>query len=184
MSTPVAEVVITGLGLVTGLGGDAPATWRAVREGRCGWRPLTALEGHANEGRYGSEVAGAPSAGCSREVWHLRRVLREALLDACLAADSPYSAARTACILGTTLHGMRRAGEFLRGADAAVLAGFLAAPVMRDALDGLSVGGPRLTTCAACSSGLSSVELASTLLRTHEVDVVIAGGYDAISEYA
>jgi 3-oxoacyl-[acyl-carrier-protein] synthase II len=111
-------------------------------------------------------------------------VLREAIMDACLAADSPYSAARTACVLGTTLHGMRRAGEFLRGASASVLAGFLAAPVMRDALDGLSVGGPRLTTCAACSSGLASVELAITLLRTHEADVVIAGGYDAISEYA
>src|SRR5262249_26171270 len=95
-----------------------------------------------------------------------------------------YDARRCACVLGTTLHGMRRAGEYLRGGDRATLAGFPAAAVLRDALDSLAVQGPRLTTCAACSSGLTSVGLALTLLNTDEADLVIAGGYDTISEYA
>ena len=30
------RVVISGIGLVTGLGPDAASTWSAVREGRCG----------------------------------------------------------------------------------------------------------------------------------------------------
>jgi len=41
-----------------------------------------------------------------------------------------------------------------------------------------------LTTCSACSSGLASVAMGATLLRANEVDVVIAGGYDPISEYS
>lgn len=185
MNAPADHVVITGVGLASCLGPDAGATWRAVREGRCGWGPLTALEAAGAGSCHGGQAADAPDArGASREVGYLRMVLREALRSADLEPAAVYARERCACILGTTLHGMRRGGEYLRGADTAVLEGFLAAPVMREALGGLEILGPRLTTCAACSSGLSSIGLALTLLDAGEADVVIAGGYDPLSEYA
>jgi 3-oxoacyl-[acyl-carrier-protein] synthase II len=60
---------------------------------------------------------------------------------------------------------------------------FLAAPILRDALRGLPIHGPALTTCSACSSGLGAIALGMTLLRTGQADLVLAGGYDPVSEY-
>jgi 3-oxoacyl-[acyl-carrier-protein] synthase II len=187
MNAPESQVVITGMGLATCLGLGVEPTWRAVLEGRCGWGPLTAVEGAADGACHGGQapaLSGSQAEGVSREVAYLRLAIHEALRAAGAERSLPYAAERCGCILGTTLHGMRAAGAYLRGADPKVLAEFLAAPVMRGALEGVGLRGPLLTTCAACSSGLASVGLALTLLGAGEVDLVIAGGYDAISEYA
>src|SRR5207244_3024487 len=42
--TEVAEVVVTGIGLVTALGPDRARTWEAVKQGRRGFSPLTLFE--------------------------------------------------------------------------------------------------------------------------------------------
>src|SRR5690606_14470539 len=60
---------------------------------------------------------------------------------------------------------------------------FLAGSTMQRAGRGLAISGFSATTCAACASGLSAVAVGLTLLRQGELDVVIAGGYDTISEY-
>ncbi len=200
MSAPGSQVVITGVGMATCLGLGVERTWRAVLEGRCGWGPLTALEGVAPGTCHGGEAPALPTAvqnGTSREVAYLRLAIHEALGGAGIdgvgpprtqelqsLGSLPYAPDRCGCILGTTLHGMRHAGDFLRGAGPSVLAEFLAAPVMLGAVAGLGLRGPLVTTCAACSSGLASVGLALMLLGTGELDLVIAGGYDAVSEYA
>src|SRR4029077_18239439 len=44
--------------------------------------------------------------------------------------------------------------------------------------------GDALTTCSACSSSLGSIALAITLLETGQLDLVVSGGYDTVSEYA
>ena len=36
MSTPTADVVVTGLGATTPLGGDVPSTWEALLAGKSG----------------------------------------------------------------------------------------------------------------------------------------------------
>jgi 3-oxoacyl-[acyl-carrier-protein] synthase II len=79
---------------------------------------------------------------------------------------------------------MRSGGDFLRSGDPQHLRRFLAGSVLDQALEGMPIAGPRLTTCAACSSGLSSIALAATLIRTGQIDVAICGGYDPVSEYA
>src|SRR4029079_19118537 len=53
----------------------------------------------------------------------------------------------------------------------------------RLATAGLGLTGGAATTCSACSSSLGSIALAVTLLETGQADLVVAGGYDAISEY-
>ena len=79
---------------------------------------------------------------------------------------------------------MRAGGAFFRSGNFAHLQHFLAATVLREATAGLPIAGDRVTTCSACSSSLGSVALAATLLESGELDLVIAGGYDAVSEYA
>jgi 3-oxoacyl-[acyl-carrier-protein] synthase II len=174
-------IVITGAGLVSSLGIGVEETWRAVVQGRSGWRPLTALEG--NNPRSGGEAPPLDSdEHPDREVAYLRRAVREALAAAGVDRSVPPPR-RRGCILGTTLHGMRHAGRWLRGEPASVLTAFPATAVLRGALRDAGIGGPLLTTCAACSSGLSSIALAMTLLESGALDLALAGGYDPISEY-
>src|SRR5207247_2511591 len=63
------------------------------------------------------------------------------------------------------------------------LRAFLAGDTLRLATSGLQINGGAVTTCSACSSSLSSIALGVTLLQTGQADLVVAGGYDAISEY-
>src|SRR5207248_3273401 len=61
---------------------------------------------------------------------------------------------------------------------------FLSASTIERAAHDLNFTGPAATTCSACSSSLGAIALAVTLLQSNDLDLVIAGGYDTISEYA
>ena len=50
------RVVITGLGTVNALAADAPGTFRALREGRCGIGPLTFRDADRLSIRIGAEL--------------------------------------------------------------------------------------------------------------------------------
>ena len=58
---PADPVVITGAGMVTCLGLDRHATWAAVRQGRCGMGPLTAMEQPLPAGRDGGQAPDLPA---------------------------------------------------------------------------------------------------------------------------
>jgi len=182
-----ASVVITGAGLVAALGLDRRSVWRAVCEGACGIGPHTALEQTPVPDRGGGEAPPLPeteSADLPREARYLRRAVREAIGEAGLDGGLPHPPHRCGLILGTTLHGMRAAGRFFRSDDPGDLKNFLAPTTADLAAGDLGLAGLAVTTCSACSSGLGSVGLALTMLRSGELDLVIAGGYDPISEYA
>ncbi len=187
MSRANNDIVITGAGLITSLGLDRETTWKAVVRGRCGVGPLTAVESPLDPDKGGGEVKvdDDPSgAGGPREVRLLRRALDEALRHAGIERDLPCQPQRCAVVLGTSLHGMRNGGAYLRSGDANDLRTFLAGATVSLATDGLAAAGLSTTTCSACSSGLASVALGHTRLQSDEADLVIAGGYDPISEYA
>lgn len=190
MTTPVhASVVITGAGLVCAIGRDKNEAWQGIVQGGTGIRPLTALEQATQSGEGGGEIPAdffsqSLEHGLPREVMTLRAAIAEALNEAGFADASALAPRRCGMILGTTLGGMRSAGDFLRTGDHEHLRTFLAGST----LDLAAVGLPELrlatTTCAACASGLYAIALGATLLQCGELDVVIAGGYDPIGEYA
>ncbi len=93
-------------------------------------------------------------------------------------------AAAVRVMLGTTLHGMTAAGKMVRSGSKLPLRDFLAPAVIARATRHLPLEGFAATTCSACSSGLGSILLGATLLRAGELDLVVCGGYDPISEYA
>ena len=182
-------VVVTGAGLTTSLGLSRHAVWQAILAGRDGIAPLRAVESPLDPNKGGGEappIAEADESAQRREVTYLRHVITEALHEAGLESDSPYAAPRCGVILGTTLHGMRSGGRFLRTGDFSHLRGFLAGAVLRGALGSAMARfrGLSVTTCSACSSGLAAISLACSMLQSGELDCVLAGGYDAISEYA
>lgn len=119
----------------------------------------------------------------TRPARYVRFTIQQALGDAGLRSKSPYANDRCGILLGTTLHGMRSAGQFLRRGDYALLKDFLSGAVATAAAGDLGFSGCGLTTCSACSSSLGSIALGVTLLRAGQLDMVVAGGYDTVSEY-
>ncbi|MEX2214767.1 MAG: beta-ketoacyl-[acyl-carrier-protein] synthase family protein [Phycisphaeraceae bacterium] len=184
-----ARIVITGAGLVTSLGLSRADSWRRICAGDSGIVPLTALEQTPMDPRGGGQVPAIPSqkdedSTQSRESRYLRLAIEQALTEAKASDALPYEAHRCGIAIGTTLHGMRAAGRFLREKSPEPLRAFLAPAVLRDSVIAQQLLGLSVTTCSACSSSLASVGLAMTLLRSGELDLVICGGYDPISEYA
>ncbi len=179
-------IVVTGMGLVTALGLSVDETWTAVRAGRCGVGPLTALESPYDASCVGGQAPELTTGSSRRrrEAVYLEVALAEALQHAGLATDCPYPAHRRSIVLGTTLGGMRGAGACLRKNDPGKLRTFLAASALQPLAASWPAEGFTASTSAACASGLASVGLACTLLGSRVVDVVVAGGYDPISEYA
>jgi 3-oxoacyl-[acyl-carrier-protein] synthase II len=186
MNDAVESIVISGAGLVTGLGLSREETWRSILEGRCAMRPLSAIESHLPTGRDGGQAPDLPEdvfPGLPREVRYLKLAMAEAMRHAGVDGSGPYPARRCGCLLGTTLHGMRAAGQFLRSGDLGQLRDFLAGSTLASATQGAGLRGMAATTCSACSSSLGSIALAITLLQSHKLDLIVAGGYDTISEY-
>ncbi|MEE9403294.1 MAG: beta-ketoacyl synthase N-terminal-like domain-containing protein [Algisphaera sp.] len=186
---PHPPIVITGAGLVTPLGVGREATWAAVCTNRVGLGPYTAIEDPAQADRGGGEIPrdARIDPAQPREAAHLRFALNEALEHAGLnptGQNWPIQPHRAGLMLGTTLHGMTAAGQMVRQNSAQPLREFLAPAVIARAASHLPCHGFSATTCSACSSGLGSMLLAMTLLQSGELDLVIAGGYDPISEYA
>ena len=182
-------IAVTGRGLVTALGLTPDATWQAILTRQSAAKPMPAVESPLPSGADGYQAADLPKDFCSelpREIRYLRWTIEAALRDANLldiASHQRVPPARRAIVLGTTLHGMRAGGHFYRSKDYGELRYFLAGDVLRSAIDGLGIGGPSSTNCSACSSSLGSIALGMTMLRTGAADIVIAGGYDTVSEY-
>jgi len=175
------EIVITAAGLATCLGLDRGAVWEAVKAGKCGIAPFTAMEQEApTDGGQAMDLPVDVEKELRREVRYLRYVLRDVFGQLGSALPPPN---RRGIVLGTTLHGIGAAGQFLRSGNSQALREFPAAAVMKGAIADFGIDGPALTTCSACSSSLGAIALAVTLLRRGLVDLVIAGGYDPVSEY-
>ncbi|MFO0493012.1 MAG: beta-ketoacyl synthase N-terminal-like domain-containing protein, partial [bacterium] len=178
-----AHVVITGAGLITSAGATPEECLCAVRDHTCEFRAMSAMESALPAGSVGSQAVDIDARAAEpREAEYLRRALHDALAAAGLplAGDNR----RRMLMLGTTLHGIRAGGRFLRSGDAAELKHFLANATTAHAAGGMNFAAGVMTTCSACSSGLGAITLATTLLRAGHADVVVAGGYDVISEYA
>ena len=88
MTTDNDDIVISGAGLVSCLGLDRETTWNAVKAGRCGIGPLSAVESVLDPDYGGGQVADSEEpatitpTSALREVRLLRRAIREALTDA------------------------------------------------------------------------------------------------------
>lgn len=181
--------MITGAGVVTCLGLDVEQTWRAVLEGACGIGPSTVMQSTPTPDKgYGqAHELSTTNDDLPREVRYLRRAIDEAVDQSDLAdAQGAWRVApnRIGVVMGTTLHGMPAAGRYVRTGNAEALGSFLGGSTLALALRGLPINGAGMTTCAACASGLVSMGIAMSLLRSGALDVVIAGGYDPVSEYA
>src|SRR5258707_154823 len=178
------RIAVPGVGRATSLGLSAAETCRGVLENRSMLGSMPALEISAPPLKGGYQAPDLPedfAPNMPREVRYLRWTIQQALKD---AGAISYESNRCGFVLGTTLHGMRAGGQFLRTGDFSHLQHFLAGNTLDQAIADLPFAGETFTTCSACSSSLGSIALAITLLKIGELDLVVSGGYDTVSEYA
>jgi 3-oxoacyl-[acyl-carrier-protein] synthase II len=197
MSPQNTDVVVTGLGATTPLGGDVASTWEALLAGRSGVRRIDDDE-HEWVQRHDLPVKiGAPLAVSPLEV--LPRV-QARRMDRCeqvamVAAKEAWAHAgapevdpeRLAVVIGTGIGGaitlldqddLLETGGLRKVSPLTVPMLMPNGPAAWVGIEFKAMGGVHAPV-SACASGAEALAWALRLIRAGEVDVVIAGGAEA-----
>jgi 3-oxoacyl-[acyl-carrier-protein] synthase II len=188
-------VAVTGLGVVSALGGDVDALAAALVEGRCGIARLRSFE-HRGRASVAAEVpeevdghAVTLDPATTRRLSRADRFALVAAEEACHDAGLDATLRRSAALYaGATTAGMReteeayrrrRAGEDRRFRISRMLATPLSTPaaVVSQAL---GVFGPRGTFSTACSSSALAIAAGAEAIARGRARVVIALGSDQL----
>ena len=186
------RVAVTGLGLVTSLGLDAPATMERLWAGERGVRKVSLFDASGQRSGIAAEVTGLEARAVTppgeREAWSRTDVM------AVLAAREAFSqsglpaGARLSVAVGGTTGGMFEAEEILASVGGQARASpstrrLLAYPLSTAAA---RVAGDHervddlVTICSACSSGALAVVQGAAWIRQGRADCVLVGGTDGL----
>ncbi|MER7926798.1 beta-ketoacyl-[acyl-carrier-protein] synthase family protein [Streptomyces sp. NPDC096057] len=190
-----ADVLVTGLGAMTPLGGTAPESWQGLLDGRSGVRTL-----HDEQGSWPEElpvsIAGSVSADPVEILGrvHARKLdrgeqlavaaAREAFQD---AGSPPVEPERLAVVVGTGIGGVLSTlgqNEVYERSGMRKLSSYAVPMLMPNgpaawvSIDLGARAGAR-SPVSACASGAESIALALDLIRLGRADVVVAGGTEA-----
>jgi 3-oxoacyl-[acyl-carrier-protein] synthase II len=189
----VKRVVITGMGAVTPLGNDAPATWAALVAGQSGVDFIRAFDASEFPVRIAAEVKDYDPAGAAspkdvrkfdRNVLFTLSAAKEALSD---AGINGYSPERTGVIVGNCIGGfneLMRQHDVLRERGPERVSPYFLANILVDSPTGqlaieLGVRGPNYAVVSACATGSHAIGEAAELIKRGDADVVLAGGTES-----
>ena len=183
----MTDAVITGLGVVSPLGNDLDAFWRALCGGQSGLGPITHFDASAFRNNLAGEVRGFPPDPADAA---LPRACQYALhaIDAAWR-DSGLADGRAALVAATNF-GCAELGQALCEAAIRGQASPAAAPrwqmdwLTNLAAERLGLAGPRATLSLSCASGVAAIGVALELIRAGRARAAVACGYDELSFYA
>lgn len=189
------KTVITGVGIVSAIGGNALKVLASLRNGKSGIGAMRYLQSEHRELPVGEvkmsddemkALLGVPQERLvSRTSLMGALAVREAMKDAGITPDNGL---RIALINGTTVGGMDLTEKYfsnLKDNDALL-------PILRkhdcgsstkDIAEMCGLNGETCTVSTACSSALNAVILGAEMLRSGETDIVIAGGSEALTKF-
>jgi len=204
------RVAITGLGLVTPVGLDVPATWSALLAGRSGIAPISVFDASGFPVRIAAEVKGFDLERAIDDRKLLKFANRshrfalaaaeQAVRDAGIR-PTDADAARWGCVVGTGMMGVtfedladvqRRAapgGELDTGglvpaagsaADPMVFCRSQSTAGVALLLRRFGIRGYATSVHTACASGGQAVGTAMKLIRRGAADRVLTGGFDSM----
>jgi 3-oxoacyl-[acyl-carrier-protein] synthase II len=189
------DVVVTGLGATTPLGGDVASTWDAMLAGRSGVGPLTQEWAAQLPVRIAASLAVEPAGLLDRV--KLRRLDRseaialiaahEAWADAGLA-DSGLDPERLAVSVGTGIGGAQTLlaqDDILESSGPRRVSPHTVPMLMPNgpaAWVGLELGARAgvHSVASACATGAEAIALGLDMIRAGRADVVVAGGTEAV----
>ncbi|MCX4470773.1 3-oxoacyl-[acyl-carrier-protein] synthase 2 [Micromonospora sp. MW-13] len=190
-----SDVVVTGLGATTPLGGDVASTWDAMLAGRSGVGPLTQEWAAQLPVRIAAQLAVDPSEVLDRV--KLRRLdrseaiaiiaARQAWADAGLA-DSGLDPERLAVSVGSGIGGattLLAQDDILEASGPRRVSPHTIPMLMPNgpaAWVGLELGAKAgvHTVASACATGAEAISLGLDIIRSGRADVVLAGGTEAV----
>jgi nodulation protein E len=187
------RVAVTGLGVVSAVGGDRKAFWDALVNGRHGFRDITLADPSTLQFRKGAEIQGldldAPfDPGlrdmldrfarffllAAREAIAGSGIEREALGDAAIVTGSALGGQSSQDELFHSLYRENRR----RITPLAVPRIMTNAAASQSSME-LGIEGPGLTLSTACASSTHAIGLGFWMVSRGMVDVAIAGGSEA-----
>ena len=191
------RVVVTGMGMVTGLGNDVASTWAGLVAGRSAVRTIASFDPSRLTSQIAAEVHDLDASRIldRKEIRRTDRYIqlglvaaREALDQAGLPAHFEGELAeRTGVILGTGLGGV---GTLTDGVTANALRGpdrispFLIPMGIANIGAGMvaiqfGMTGPNFTVVSACATGGHALGESSEIIRRGDADIMVAGGTEA-----
>jgi 3-oxoacyl-[acyl-carrier-protein] synthase II len=187
-----AEVVVTGMGMTTPLGGDVASTWQALLRAESGTSVIEDAWASILPIKLAARLRREPAETLDRV--QLRRMdrsqqaaivaAREAWAD---AGELDVAPERFAVVMGTGVGGalsMLKQSEVIRTRGAKSVSPFTIPMLMPNgaaavvSLDLAARGGAH-APISACASGAEAIAAALWMLRADRADVVLAGGTDA-----
>ena len=178
-------VSLVAAGAVTPFGGDVDAFWSGLV---AGGDAISMIERFPVDdlrvGRGGEIKKLRPLPGARRVRCRATQLLLAAAED--LLARSAISAApeRIAVVLGTALGGVEQLERAMApGGRARHAVDALYDSPAHALARRLGARGPVMTVGAACAAGATALGTGADLLRADVVDVVVAGGYDALCRF-
>jgi 3-oxoacyl-[acyl-carrier-protein] synthase II len=189
----MTRVAITGIGVVSPLGLDAPSTWRAALAGESGIGWISTFDTDGLPVRVAGEVKGFDPAQVvsAKEARKLERNVllgvaagREALDDAGL---NGYDPTRVGVIFGSAIGGvpgiLEQADTLRERGPDRVSPSFLP-NVLVDSISGqlaisLGIKGPNYAVVSACATGSHAIGEAAEMIKRGAADAVLAGGTES-----
>jgi 3-oxoacyl-[acyl-carrier-protein] synthase II len=194
MSTSATDVVVTGLGATTPLGGDVVSTWDALLAGRSGVSRITEDWIKEFPAQLVARLVTDPADQIDRvRARRLDRSQQVAVIAAeeawrdSGAADSGVAPERVAVVVGTGIGGaltLLNQDDILEQKGPKRVSPFTIPMLMPNgpaAAVGLAIGakGGVHAPVSACASGAEAIRWGLDLLRLDRADVVLVGGTEA-----
>jgi 3-oxoacyl-[acyl-carrier-protein] synthase II len=187
--------VVTGVGLVTGLGIGTEPTWQGLLEGRSAVGGITLFDASQFSTRFAAEVKGFEPTDWveKKEVKKMDRFIQFAVAAADIAMkDARYQIApgthdMTGVYIGSGIGGFatieREHETLLKHGPRRISPFFIPAAIVNLASGWISIRtgakGPNSATCTACTTSAHAVGDSFRIIQRGEADVMIAGGSEA-----
>jgi 3-oxoacyl-[acyl-carrier-protein] synthase II len=189
------RVVVTGVGLVSGVGIGTRETWEGLLAGRSGAAPITLFDASRHAARFAAEVKGFDPLNWveKKDVKKMDRFIQFAIAatdfaiaDSGLKVDAS-NAERVGAFIGSGIGGFatieREHTNLMNGGPRRVSPFFIPAAIVNLASGWISIRtgakGPNSATCTACTSSAHAVGDSYRIIQRGEADAMIAGGSEA-----
>ncbi|MBI4466419.1 MAG: beta-ketoacyl-ACP synthase II [Acidobacteria bacterium] len=189
------RVVVTGVGLLCGVGIGTEQVWKALCAGQSGIGPITLFDASQHPCRFAGEVKGFDPLQWleKKELKKMGRFIQFALAAADFAVKdaqltlTPELAARTGVYIGSGIGGFdvieREHSELLAGGPRRISPFFIPASIVNLAAGYVSIRtgakGPNSATATACSASAHAVGDSFKIIARGDADAMICGGTEA-----
>ena len=190
------RVVVTGVGLICGVGHNADEVWQSLLAGKSGVERITGFDASQFACRIAAEVKNFDPLQFveKKEAHKMGRFIHlaiaaadEALRSANYKVENEEMAERTGVDIGSGIGGFdiieREHYNLISGGPRKISPFFIPAAIVNLAAGQVSIRhnakGPNEATCTACTTSAHSIGDAARIIKYGDADVMIAGGAEA-----